>query len=1680
MGLKYNTKTSGIKQSLITQLIVYLVLFAALIFWLQAVHLARAAGGVFTIEVTPTQTSYASGSEVTFEIDYSCNGATSTDTCDDVVITMPRPSGLNTNGAISGSGQTVSHNFSSSTGVWQFIPSIPSGSTGKVSVSWIVPNYSTPDGTVISGTAQVRVGTPSGPIVGTDTNTTSVSAEAQWLTVKQPNTTNPILIGQNYTYTVGVYYNPSAANLGRLNIENLIYTDTLPANATYVSSTDGGVYDAGTHTVSWPATLTSASQLSSGGHSASGTATNPVVTRKVTVRYDAPLNQNGDSVTNIVNWTASGRGTPSDTQTGTANRTNLLSSNVVFGSVISKTPDTGSYSPGASVSWSTTIYNRSNTTVSGTARDVLPCVDDVSAAYYESGTDPSAACTSPSNTVTNVSFSTTSNATVSSIRWWTNTGNSGTYTPAIPLASSITTSTMGIPAAQKLTAIEFDYEIGANPTPATSTTDAAFVFYLLGNLDPSLNSGDMVRNVASFTMTNGTNTASGSDHGTININDPLPYITTTVVDAAGAGVVYRPTEQITWNATYTNSQASGNYSLVQPDWYIAVPVGLRYVPGSVEFTNLPASIGQPEIVESYPGGTNLTGYTILHLRWPDGTEMPYSGLTATRQIGIRFKTMVEPSMVSGTYTGTPPANAAAPTTASRGIYSAAYAVGRTSLYAGSTDTYDFNENNITSENYATANSQWRVGLSASAFGDILVQGSEDSAYSYLGQTQAGQSGRYRINLQNASNDGSILTDFVFYATLPREGDEYVSQNYAGQSRGSDTTVTITGPVTAPANVNIFYSLSTNPCRNEVYPDSANTGCVDDWVSAASITDWSQVRALKFTMSDHYDEGEGELVTIPVKMDDGAQRGDIAWMSIAYQARNVTNGITLLPAEAPRVGLEVIGGSLGIAKSASPASGQAVRAGDTVTYTVTTRNNGDLPLTNVTVTDNLSDVFDDATLVPGSLSVSGVTGAPMPTITGNTLNWVGDLDVGDALVITYQVTVDADGVGGVLNNHVEAEGEVDDDTSVTGHCTVTSEDFCETTHQTAGYSVAKTATPVSGTEVNQGDTITYSITVRNPGTAPITTAQISDNLTDVLDNSAFNNASRTATSSVAGNTPSLPVRSGSTLTWSGPLAAGETVTLTYSVTVNNDAYNVTLRNAVTGSATAVVTGVPTTLPSGCATGLEVGCYTIHTTDAATASYTTTKSASVPSGSTVDQNSTITYTITTRNTGELPIEAQVTDTMTNVLTHADMVAGSIGTTSSVSGNTPPNATLTGTNLSWSGTLAPNETVTIQYTVRIHGTAFAVTLQNAVTTTAETTSGDPVAGGCVLGTQTGCFTTHTTDQANNSYGVQKTSMPISGTAVDQGDTIIYSIEVRNTGEQPINPATITDNLSQVLLYADIVPFSLVAESSIGANTPAAPTVNGTQLNWSGTLAVGEVVTISYQVIVHDDAWDVTIVNSVTGTAQSPTGPLTGNCITGAEANCRTTHATDSPVRSYAARKVSNPAHNATVKQGDTITYMITLENTGEVPIEATLNDDISALLRAADIVEGSLAIVSSRDSSTPAMPTITGATLSWQGELTAREVITITYDATVKADAYDTSFRNAITTTAGDPNDPTTVVAGGCSITEASCYTDLVTDVKPIKAPDSGAGDVTSLKTMGAALLLVIVGAVVMTLRRSHRLS
>ncbi len=139
-----------------------------------------------------------------------------------------------------------------------------------------------------------------------------------------------------------------------------------------------------------------------------------------------------------------------------------------------------------------------------------------------------------------------------------------------------------------------------------------------------------------------------------------------------------------------------------------------------------------------------------------------------------------------------------------------------------------------------------------------------------------------------------------------------------------------------------------------------------------------------------------------------------------------------------------------------------------------------------------------------------------------------------------------------------------------------------------YTITKTATPASALP---GDVVTYSLAIKNTSLNDYTAANpasFSDSLAGVLDDATYNND---ASSNVSGWTFSGT----GPLTGGGPLLAGATATITYSVTVNNpDAGNKSLVNTVTatgagGSCTASGCSVTTTVnpPIACAPGTVYG-------------------------------------------------------------------------------------------------------------------------------------------------------------------------------------------------------------------------------------------------------------------------------------------------------------------------------------------------------------------------------------------------------------------------------------------------------------------------------------------------------------
>ncbi|GAA3617795.1 hypothetical protein GCM10022236_20030 [Microlunatus ginsengisoli] len=650
----------------------------------------------------------------------------------------------------------------------------------------------------------------------------------------------------------------------------------------------------------------------------------------------------------------------------------------------------------------------------------------------------------------------------------------------------------------------------------------------------------------------------------------------------------------------------------------------------------------------------------------------------------------------------------------------------------------------------------------------------------------------------------------------------------------------------------------------------------------------------------------------------------------------------------------------LAKSSDPATGSTVLPGDTITYTLSVTNDSDGIVSGAIVTDDLSDVLDNATV--GTIG----TGA---AVVGDTLTWqVPDVRPGDTATLTYTITVNAGAYDQALGN-VATPGPG-------GECETAAD--CTTTHPTPHYTLTKSSNPASGSTVLPGDTITYTLTVSNDSAGIVTGAQVTDDLSDVLAN---------ATLGTVGSGGSV---TGTTLTWTVPtLQPGNTATLSYTVTVNPDTYNETLANVATPG------------PGGtCDEPVE--CTTTHPTP----HYTLTKNSDPGSGATVNPGDVIDYTLLVSNDSDGVVSgAIVTDDLSDVLAHATL--NSVGEGGSVTGST----------LTWTvPDVQPGEIATLDYSVIVNDDAFDQTLTNVAT---------PGPGGECIQPQD-CTTSNPTPH----YTLTKTSHPASGSTVLPGDTVSYTLTMTNDSAGVVSDAVVTDDLSGVLDNA-----------TLQQPLPAGATLNGTTLTWTvNQLDPGLTATVTYVVTVDPGAYDRTLANVATP------GPG-GEC----ETACATTH----PTPHYTLTKSSDPATGSTVLPGDTITYTLTVMNdSAGVVSGAVVTDDLSDVLDNA-----TLGTVGSGGS-------VSGTTLSWAvPTIQPDDTATLTYTVTVNAGAYDQTLGNVATPGPGGECE----TAADCTTTHPTPHYTLTKSSNPASGSTVLPGDtITYTLTVSNDSAGIVTGA------------
>jgi fimbrial isopeptide formation D2 family protein len=100
-------------------------------------------------------------------------------------------------------------------------------------------------------------------------------------------------------------------------------------------------------------------------------------------------------------------------------------------------------------------------------------------------------------------------------------------------------------------------------------------------------------------------------------------------------------------------------------------------------------------------------------------------------------------------------------------------------------------------------------------------------------------------------------------------------------------------------------------------------------------------------------------------------------------------------------------------------------------------------------------------------------------------------------------------------------------------------------QVGTYNVSKTANPTEGSTVGSGETVTYTLNIQNTGATALTNLKIDDDLRDVLDDATLTGGPTVNPTSAGDATVNDSV-----LEFTGDISVGQTVTVTYAVTIKD--------------------------------------------------------------------------------------------------------------------------------------------------------------------------------------------------------------------------------------------------------------------------------------------------------------------------------------------------------------------------------------------------------------------------------------------------------------------------------------------------------------------------------------------------
>ncbi|WP_158538632.1 T9SS type B sorting domain-containing protein [Chitinophaga skermanii] len=528
-------------------------------------------------------------------------------------------------------------------------------------------------------------------------------------------------------------------------------------------------------------------------------------------------------------------------------------------------------------------------------------------------------------------------------------------------------------------------------------------------------------------------------------------------------------------------------------------------------------------------------------------------------------------------------------------------------------------------------------------------------------------------------------------------------------------------------------------------------------------------------------------------------------------------------------------------------------GSTVTYTITVSNTGPADVLNAVVRDDLPTGINNATW---TATTSG--GAQVNASGNGAINANVNMPAGSQVVFKYSIQVPANYPGNLVNTATVTAPQEITETNTSNN---TSTDI-DTPIQQFDIDVVKTGP----TQVTAGNAITYSFTITNNGPSDLVNAFIADTISAKVTNVTYTVATTGNASATVSN------GSGNRISFNGNIKAGAGNSIT-----------VTVNGTVDPSATGSFRNVAYVKPSGSDNvSSNIVISNINTTSGVSISKTGPVTGRVKAGEKIN------YTVRVSNIGPSnDPHIVIADAVPSNIVNVTWIATAKGNAQIVAGAPTSGA---GNNINTAANIPIDDTNYIELTIT--GTVLSSAsgnLHNVATATSS--SGDMKSAENIT-------------QVEVEPALQVTK---SGPAtVNAGETIDYTIVVRNAGPSDAINTSITDALDP-----SITNITWTAVAAGNATITSGATGSGNALEVRANIPAGNSHTVTIRVIG-------TVKPSAQGVINNGAAAMVPGITTVTSNLVQTTITTKGKIDIVK----SGPA---TVAAGDKITYQIVVTNQG-----------------------------------------------------------------------------------------------------------------------------------------------------------